>query len=51
VDSLVERVVMVEGLSKQGETSEVSAAYDLLAPQLEALRLEVIAHLDNHAQG
>ena len=51
VDSLVERVVMVEGLSKHGETSEVSAAYDLLAPQLEALRLEVIAHLDNHAQG
>ena len=49
VDSLVERVVMVEGLSKHAESSEVSAAYDLLAPQLEALRLEVIAHLDSHS--
>ena len=50
VDSLVERVVMVEGLSKHAETSEVRTAYDKLAPELEALRLEVIAHLDHHAQ-
>jgi HPt (histidine-containing phosphotransfer) domain-containing protein len=49
VDSLVERVVMVEGLSKHAETSEVRTAYDQLAPQLEALRLEVIAHLDSHS--
>jgi HPt (histidine-containing phosphotransfer) domain-containing protein len=48
VDSLVERVVLVEGLSKHAETSEVRNSYDQLAPQLEALRLEVIAHLDSH---
>lgn len=49
VDRLVEQVVMVEGLSKHGETSEVRTAYGQLAPQLEALRLEVIAHLDSHS--
>ena len=45
VDSLVERVVMVEQLSKHGDPAEVRAAYSLLAPQLEQLRAEVAAHL------
>ena len=45
VDSLVERVVMVEQLSKHGEPAEVRAAYSHLAPQLDQLRAEVAAHL------
>lgn len=49
VDSLVEQVVMVENLSKHGEAHELSLAYKDLAPQLEALRMEVIAHLSLHA--
>jgi hypothetical protein len=48
VDSLVELVVKVESMSKHAEASEVCAAYDQLAPQLEALRQEVIAHLASH---
>ena len=45
VDSLVDHVVRVEGLSKHAETSALRAAYSQLAPQLEALRHEVLAHL------
>jgi HPt (histidine-containing phosphotransfer) domain-containing protein len=45
VDSLVERVVAVEQLSKHGEAAEVRAAYGQLAPQLEQLRTEVAKHL------
>ncbi|PIT72838.1 Hpt domain-containing protein [Limnohabitans sp. G3-2] len=48
VDSLVERVVNVEHLSKHAEPSEVRAAYKLLAPQLETLRSEVATHLRLH---
>jgi HPt (histidine-containing phosphotransfer) domain-containing protein len=45
VDSLVEHVVRVEDMSKHAEAAELSAAYSLLAPQLEALRQEVLAHM------
>jgi len=45
VDSLVEHVVRVEEMSKHAEAAEVSVAYSLLAPQLEALRQEVLAHM------
>jgi HPt (histidine-containing phosphotransfer) domain-containing protein len=45
VDSLVEHVVRVEEMSKHAEAAELSVAYGLLAPQLEALRQEVLAHL------
>lgn len=45
VDSLVERVVAVEQLSKHGEPAEVRTAYHQLAPQLEQLRTEVAQHL------
>jgi HPt (histidine-containing phosphotransfer) domain-containing protein len=45
VDSLVERVVSLEQLSKHGEPAEVRAAYGQLAPQLEQLRTEVAQHL------
>ena len=48
VDSLVEHVVRVEDLSKHAEAAQVSAAYSLLAPQLEALRQEVRAHMALH---
>ena len=48
VDSLVELVVSVEHLSKHGESSQVRAAYNRLAPQLEALRTEVATHLTLH---
>jgi HPt (histidine-containing phosphotransfer) domain-containing protein len=48
VDSLVEEVVMVESLSKHGEPQELSLAYKDLAPKLEALRMEVLAHLRLH---
>lgn len=48
VDSLVERVVSVEHLSKHGESSEIRAAYSQLAPQLEQLRTEVATHLTLH---
>jgi HPt (histidine-containing phosphotransfer) domain-containing protein len=49
VDSLVELVVKVEGMSRHAETSEVRSAYDQLAPQLETLRREVIDHLNSHS--
>jgi HPt (histidine-containing phosphotransfer) domain-containing protein len=49
VDSLVERVVAVEQLSKHGEPAEVRNAYVALAPQLEQLRSEVATHLAVHA--
>lgn len=49
VDSLVERVVAVEQLSKHGEPAEVRNAYVALAPQLEQLRSEVANHLAVHA--
>lgn len=45
VDSLVERVVVVEQLSKHGDAQEVRTAYAQLAPQLEQLRTEVAHHL------
>ena len=45
VDSLVERVVMVEQMSKHGDPAEVRAAYSQLAPQLDQLRAEVVSHL------
>jgi hypothetical protein len=45
VDSLVESVVHIEGLSKLGEASQVKTAYRQLAPQLAQLRTEVAAHL------
>ena len=45
VDSLVERVVMVEQLSRHGDTQEVREAYAHLAPQLEQLQSEVANHL------
>lgn len=48
VDSLVERVVAVEQLSKHGEAAEVRAAYGQLAPQLAQLRTEVVQHLALH---
>ena len=50
VDSLVELVVSVEHLSKNGESSEVTAAYNQLAPQLEQLRKEVATHLAEHPE-
>lgn len=50
VDSLVELVVSVEHLSKHGESSEVIAAYNRLAPQLEQLRNEVATHLAEHPE-
>lgn len=49
VDSLVEKVVMVEGLSKHSEAQDLRLAYQDLAPQLEALRMEVVAHLNANA--
>ena len=49
VDSLVELVVKVEGMSKHAESSELNTAYAQLAPQLEALRQEVIDHLSQHS--
>ena len=48
VDSLVEKVVLVESLSKHSEAQDLRLAYKELAPQLEALRLEVVAHLILH---
>lgn len=48
VDSLVEKVVLVESLSKHSEAQDLRLAYKELAPQLEALRLEVVAHLALH---
>ena len=48
VDSLVERVVAVEQLSKHGDAAEIRAAYALLAPQLEQLHTEVVNHLASH---
>lgn len=48
VDSLVEKVVLVESLSKHSEAQDLRLAYKELAPQLEALRLEVVAHLVLH---
>lgn len=45
VDRLVELVVRVEDISKHADATELRAAYSPLAPQLEALRLEVVAHL------
>jgi HPt (histidine-containing phosphotransfer) domain-containing protein len=45
VDSLVELVVRVEGMSKHVEAADLRAAYSQLAPKLEALRQEVLAHL------
>ncbi len=44
-DRLVELVVRVEDISKHADATELRAAYSPLAPQLEALRLEVVAHL------
>lgn len=49
VDSLVEKVVMVESMSKHAEPQDLRLAYQELSPQLEALRLEVVAHLVTHA--
>jgi HPt (histidine-containing phosphotransfer) domain-containing protein len=49
VDSLVELVVKVEGMSKHAEPSELRTAYAQLAPQMQALRQEVIDHLSRHS--
>ena len=49
VDRLVELVVEVEGMSKHAEPSELRTAYAQLAPQMEALRQEVIDHLSQHS--
>ena len=49
VDRLVELVVQVENMSKHAEASELRTAYAQLAPQLEALRMEVIDHLSSHS--
>jgi HPt (histidine-containing phosphotransfer) domain-containing protein len=48
VDSLVERVVAIEQLSKHGDAEEVRAAFAQLAPLLEQLRIEVVNHLVSH---
>ena len=45
VDSLVAHVVQVEDMSKQAEAADLRSAYLLLAPKLEALRQEVLAHM------
>ncbi len=45
VDSLVDAVVQVEQLSKQGAPADVKAAYSKIAPQLAQLRAEVARHL------
>lgn len=49
VDSLVELVVKVEGISKHADSQELGPAYDQLRPQLEALRMEVHEHLQANA--
>jgi hypothetical protein len=36
-------------MSKHAESSELNTAYAQLAPQLEALRQEVIDHLSQHS--
>ena len=46
VDSLVEHVVQVENMSKHAEVADLRSAYTHLSPQLEALRQEVLAHLE-----
>ena len=50
VDSLVAHVVKVEDMSKHAEAADLSAAYVLLAPKLEALRHEVLAHMASQNQ-
>lgn len=45
VDRLVEHVVQVENMSKHADAAELKGAYSLLAPQLETLRQEAVAHL------
>lgn len=45
VDRLVEHVVTVEALSKHASPDELRTAYGHLAPQLEALRQEVVQQL------
>jgi HPt (histidine-containing phosphotransfer) domain-containing protein len=50
VDSLVAHVVKVEDMSKNAEAADLSAAYVLLAPKLEALRHEVLAHMASQNQ-
>ena len=47
VDSLVELVVKVEDMSKHADIGDLRVAYNQLAPQLEALRQEVLTHLNN----
>jgi HPt (histidine-containing phosphotransfer) domain-containing protein len=48
VDSLVELVVKVEDMSKHADIGDLRVAYNQLAPQLEALRQEVLAHLNKN---
>ncbi len=48
VDDLVEEVIAVEKLSKQGPAPEVRAAYAQLSPKLDQLRHEVSSHLSAH---
>ena len=48
VDSLVAHVVLIEDMSKQAEAADLRSAYLLLAPKLEALRQEVLAHMTLH---
>lgn len=48
VDALVEEVIAVEKLSKQGAAPEVRNAFATLAPKLDQLRQEVRSHLLAH---
>ena len=43
-EELVSQVVAVEGLSKRSELAPVREAYALLAPRLQQLLAEVVAH-------
>jgi len=48
VDALVEEVIAVEKLSKQGPAPDVRNAFATLSPKLDQLRDEVRAHLLTH---
>ena len=50
VDSLVAHVVLIEDMSKHAEVADLRSAYLLLAPKLEALSQEVLAHMTLHNQ-
>ena len=48
VDALVEEVIAVEKLSKQGAPQAVREAFVRLSPKLDQLREEVAGHLQAH---